>query len=292
MKPGGNPIISGRRGETQTNVLKDNSWRLPHFQTRTVIETDGNTRRVCKYALTEEALPFLKVIIERERASIDYFKNNFDVLCGVFKGDHIEYPYCPHRSLQAVIGDFLDKGDYKTANSVLQEYVVKLRSLEKTRAFPEDFLALVVDIDKNKFIADVFTHGIIDLTPPNILLDGNKWIVLDNEWFFDFPVPIVYVFFRAFTALAFELQKQVRINANEDNPITSLLSRKFRCLYFPQAWTAHFSDSSISLGRLICWERGFQKYVTGGCGGFTYKVRRNQKMRFNFPPLWLRFLND
>jgi hypothetical protein len=286
MKLGDNQIINGAPGMATTIVLRDNSWRLPHFQTRTVIETDGNARCVCKYALTETAIPFLKVIIERERASVDYLKNNFDVLCGVLKEDHIEYPYCPHRSLQAVIQDFLDQRDFRSANSTIQEYVVRLHSLKKMRTFPEDFLALVGDIDKNKFIADVFTHGIIDLTPPNILLDGNKWIVLDNEWFFDFPVPIVYVFFRAFTALAFELQRQVRLNANEDNPITSLLSRRFRCMYFPQAWVSHFSDSCVSLERLIFWEKGFQKYVTDGCGGFIYKVRKNRKTYTNFPFLW------
>lgn len=245
-------------------IVSDNSRRLDKFATRTCIVEIDSKKVVYKTALTKVALPFLKHIIESERKNHDYLIGQFEVLQGILKGDRIEYEYLPFPSLQDTIGEHLCQGNHCAANKMFLRYVDRLKSLEKVQVFPRGFLRnFAGNTMKHNVEVESFSRGLVDLTPRNILVDGDRWIVLDNEWSFDFPIPIDFILFRAVKEMSFNLQYEIRKCTEEQNPAIGVFVHNFRSYYVPLDWMEYFANIDISFRQLLHWEMGFQKYVTG-----------------------------
>ncbi len=192
------------------------SARLKKFQTHVMIAEKPGGKVVEKYATSDEALGFLKLIVQRELDNVDYLKNSFDVLCGELKNDHIEYEYLPYDSAQDIIAAALARGNCSRANDIFRCYIDKLDSLETIYSCPEEFLkGIVNDYDYDASQLKCFSRGLLDLTPRNIMIDGDKWVVLDNEWSFDFPVPKDFIIFRAIWDMAFSLQSEIRMGTEK-----------------------------------------------------------------------------
>lgn len=245
-------------------ILADNSWRLRKFRTRTILTEDSGKKVVRKLATTEESHTFLKTIAMRERANAKYLQGHFDVLCGRLKANCIEYEYLPHQSLTQKIQLELKENRVDKADQLLRIYIQKVRALNRLYIHPKEFLSMVSqDTVKNyKLEVDCLSRGLLDLTPRNILMDGDKWILIDNEWSFGFSVPVVFVLFRAITETVAELQDQIRKCTSKTHPAVGIMARNFRTYYFPEEWLKHILNSSISFAQMLKWERGFVRYVS------------------------------
>ena len=166
---------------------------------------------------------------------------------------------------------------------MFQIYVDKLHSLTKVRVVPEEFLRVIVgQTDNNKLEIDCFSRGLLDLTPRNIFVNGDKWIVLDNEWSFDFPVPVVFVLFRAIRELAFILQSEIRRTTRSSNPTLGVFARGLSTYYVPVFWANYLTRTDISLTKMLWWEMGFQRYVTGSYQGTVGRIKRHPKICAHF----------
>jgi len=177
----------------------------------------------------------------------------------------------------------LRRGDYHSANELFQDYVNRLHSLPKVLTVPEEFFTNIAKGDNySKSEIDCLSRGLLDLTPDNILVDGVRWIVLDNEWSFDFPAPTVFVLFRAVRIGAIMLQSDIRRATSPGNPAYCLFARRLNKYYVPTAWQAHLDASQISLREMLRWEKGFQRYVTGSIPNTIGRIARQQRIRDNF----------
>ncbi|MHC5061281.1 MAG: hypothetical protein ACYTFK_09390 [Planctomycetota bacterium] len=276
-----------KAGLASERILRQNPARLAEFRTHTVIAEveEPGEKVVYKYASAKEAIPFLKLIADREKENVAYLKDHFDVLCGELNGDRIEYKYLPCQSLQDNMAQHLRQGNYDIANELFESYVSKLRSLERTRVVPEEFLrSIAAETDDNNSQMDCLARGLLDLTPRNIFIDGNRWIVIDNEWSFDFPVPVIFLLFRTIREMSIMLQPEIRKNTRTENPAAGLFSRKFSTFFTPVAWSKHITDTGVSLSRLLLWECGLQKFVTGEDDhSWLGRIKPNYKTRTHFP---------
>jgi len=140
--------------------------------------------------------------------------------------------------------------------------VLGLRSVE---VWPKEFLSMVGQDTTGDFKPKVecFSRGLLDLTPRNILVNGNRWIVIDNEWSFDFPIPVTFVLFRAIFELVVELQDEIRRTTTKTRPAIGLLSRGLRTYYYPKDWVRYIFDTKIDFEEMLRWETGFLRYTTG-----------------------------
>jgi len=265
-------------------ILADNSYRLRQFQTRTILTEDSGKKVVRKLAITEEADTFLKTIAMRERANAKYLKGYFDVLCGHLKANCIEYEYLPYQSLHQKIQLELRENRVDKADELLKIYVQKVRALNRLHICPEEFLSMVSQgaVENYKLEVDCLSRGLLDLTPKNILVDTNKWIVVDNEWSFDFPVPMVFILFRAIEEMVIALQDEIRRCTKKIRPAVGILARGLRTYYFPEGWVKCVADTHISFAQMLQWEAGFQRYVTGSTDTITFRIRENPKIRTRF----------
>lgn len=264
-------------------IVADNCTRLPQFRTRTIITESNGHKIVQKQALTEQAIPFLKLIIECERKNVGYLKGRFDSLCGSLMGNVIEYEYLSYQSLLNNIASHLADRRWADADRLFQDYVNRLNSLPKIQIVPKEFLKMF-DGDENAGNQELecLSRGLLDLTPRNILVDGDRWIIVDHEWSFDFPVPVVFVVFRAVREAAVVLQSQIRAAASQIMPMTDIFALGLQKLYVPVLWAQHITDTPVTSSRMLRWELGFQRYVRGSSCRSVGRIISTPKTRTKF----------
>jgi hypothetical protein len=84
-------------------IITENLWRLEKFQTKTILDTENGHQVVWRCPITETALPFISAIADREKASREYLKSHFDVLCRALQDGCLKYDYLLYKSLLKVI---------------------------------------------------------------------------------------------------------------------------------------------------------------------------------------------
>ena len=274
----------------QTDVIiRENSWRLEKFQTKTVLSGENGSQIIRKCPLTEAALPFISAIASREKASREYLKNYFDVLCGTLQNGCLKYDYLPYPSLLQVIETQFKQGLPSAADEMVKTYADKIKALKSIYTVPGEFYQMVGSnnaCDNTKLLC--LCRGLFDLTPRNILVDGKRWIVIDSEWSFDFPVPVAFILFRAIKEMVVELQYEIRRHTGKTRPAAGVFARGLRTYYLPQNWVEYFSDGNISFVQMLKWELGFRRYITGTDKGTVGRIKLNPKTKTYFSSRQLR----
>ena len=266
------------------------SYRIPEFRTESMICREDDQKFFIKSPATEIAKPFIKLIAKREKANVDYLKENFEVLCGTLEGHRLKYKYLPYQTLDQVIASQLREGSCDRADATLRLYVNKLHALKSVRTYPSKFFAEIVQepYANDGMKMECLTRGLGDLTPRNILVDGSRWVVIDNEWSFDFPIPVAFVLFRAILELVVGLQDEIRRTTTPTRPAIGIISKGLRTYYCPEDWYRCISDIRIDIARVLRWEMGFLRYTTGFKGKLVDYVRINKprtKFRLSTPDL-------
>jgi 2-polyprenyl-3-methyl-5-hydroxy-6-metoxy-1,4-benzoquinol methylase len=281
-------VIGGLNASSEkTSCLRfesTNQGRKPEFRTELMICQADQKKLFIKTSVTDAAQPFIKLIVEREKKNQEYFKDCFEVLCGKLKDNRIEYDYLSFPSLQDKIQEYLRQGNYQHANKLFQNYIDKINSLEKVKIIPEEFLRVIAkDAHGVKSELDCLLRGLPDLTPQNILIDGNRWIVLDNEWSFDFPMPIIFIFFRAIKEMSAMLQPEICKTTCIENPAIGIFACNLCTNYVSQAWIKNITDKNTTFSQMLRWESGFQNYVTGRDSNAVGRIKFHYKVCTHIP---------
>jgi hypothetical protein len=264
-------------------TLADNFWRLEKFQTKTVLSTEDGHQVIWKYPVTEIAMPFINAIANREKMSQEYLKEQFDVLCGTLQNGCLKYDYLPYQSLQQLIGMQFKQDLPSAADEMIKTYVDKIKALEGIYTVPKEFYQTVGanDVcDSTKLLC--LYRGLLDLTPRNILVNGERWIVIDSEWSFDFPIPVAFLLFRAIKETVTELQYEIRRHTGKTRPAIGIFARGLQTYYFPQNWVEYICDANISFAQMLKWELGFLRYITGTNKGTVGRIKLNPKTKTHF----------
>lgn len=263
-------------------ILSDNVCRIGKFATRTSLAEINGKKVVYKTAITKDARPFLKQVIEREKENLGYLEGQFEVLCGTLEDGRIEYEYLPYPSLQDLIATHLRKGDWRNANELVTEYKNRVLALEKVKTTPKEFLEDIAFGSDGNLNVCCLSRGLLDLIPSNILVSSDKWIVIDNEWSFDFPVPVAFVLFRAIRTLAISLQRDIRKATCRGNPALGMFKLGFSTYYVPSSWAKSIGDDYMKIFQMNQWEMGFQWYVLGVKSSLSSRVEVTPKQRTHF----------
>ena len=260
-------ITSPRNEKKQDSneiTLASNSDRIDKFRTRTILKEESGKKFVCKYAVTDAAKPFINIIARREQETANYLKDQFEVLCGTLKEDYLKYDYIPNPTLGDEIALGLRNNNHSRVNKLIEEYFSTIRALKAIKTRPNEFLKLVGSSNQYKSLETVcLERGTLDLMPWNIITGNDKWIVVDNEWSFDFPVPLLFIAFRFIYTGAIKFQSDIRYSASKTKPVRALFAKGLTNYYIPVHWGKYLSNTEVGLKDLLLWEKGFQKYVLG-----------------------------
>lgn len=270
----------------QTKVITENLCRLEKFQTKTVLSSENGHQVIRRCPVTETARPFINTIAHREKASQEYLKGHFDVLCGVLEDGCLKYDYLPYQSLLRIIETQFRQNCPSMVDKTVRAYVNKIKALQSTYTVPEDFyqtIGLGNAYDNTRLLC--LSRGLLDLTPRNILANGEHWIAIDFEWAFDFAVPMAFVLFRAIKEIVVELQYEIRRHTGRTRTAVPIFARGRKTYYFPESWVEYIVDNHISFAQMLRWEMGLQQYVAGSSSDTAGRVIMRHRTKFHFSVL-------
>lgn len=187
---------------------KYNYQRLPRFQAATHIVLERGRKQAIKRALTPQAAEHIaRVGQEHLRwAGVALPRGGFELPgmreagAGALAYDFIEGP-----SLDDLLSQAFWSADRVRFWGLLEEYVRRLRTGFKTVAqCPAEGQADIERVFGRSAFPWVpeapeafLPRAVIDLIFDNVIIAGERWVLVDNEWVFPGCVPVAYVIYRA-----------------------------------------------------------------------------------------------
>lgn len=164
--------------ELPVKYAKYSNDRAEKYQIRTEIRKDADKWSVRKYPLRSEAIAHVRSMEQAyQKLSDRYAGSQVSVSNLVLKEDvgeiWAEFEFCEGISLEKLMDTCLEQGRIEDFYGYLDEYVKRI-------GFGAEYK--VSDMDA------IFS---------NILVQGDKWVLIDYEWTFDEHIPIKDLLFRA-----------------------------------------------------------------------------------------------
>lgn len=112
------------------------------------------------------------------------------------KEECVAYEFLELRTLDSLITQYAEAGDVASIQKELGRFWDNvLRQCERIDYKSEKFMSVFGSIGEDE-IQLCLNPANIDLIAENIFLDGDGYVVIDNEWVFDFPVPVQFLIWR------------------------------------------------------------------------------------------------
>lgn len=190
--------ISGKK----SNVIyaKVNGYRRDKFKIMTVISKDEKGKTVSKMPLVKEAEKHIQNIYDHSNVFItDNIKN-----CNVkMKNSAVVYPYIEKQNLYDVISELIEN---HKINEVISQLKAFFNEYFKNAFLCKDYLS---DDFKEVFGSEILdgeqyciSPANIDVICDNIFVGDNKsYVIIDNEWTFNMPIPVKFIIWRCLNEL-------------------------------------------------------------------------------------------
>lgn len=208
---------------------KCNSHRRPPFRiVTTIVEADG--RYVEKRALTAEACGHIHSIRQGyERLQESLIDAGFKLPAILEAGDaFVRFAFIEGRSLDELLLQAVLEGDRPAFMDLLDVYHTRLRRSFRTidhflpagEAAPifRDIPTALLDKE-----GPFSYYSFLDPIFENIVVQGDDWYIIDNEWVFDGCLPVSFPFFRSL--LIFYKAKYGPLGVDALIPFEELLDR-------------------------------------------------------------------
>jgi len=239
-----------------------NMARKKEFRTNKQIYRNGQEELFILSSDNDEGVKFIREIIEREALAERFFGNEAEVVSGTLNGNCLIYPYMSLPTMVELMAEAIENGDLAFGRRWIDKYVQFLLALPAKNCIPKEF-AREFGIPDTEISRPVpcLRCGIIDCVPHNILVDRSKWYVVDNEFTYDFPVPIDFVISRAIRTLVVDLQQQIQSQACKSRPVTIFSGHGINRHYIPLNWLDVLTNLDISLKQQARWSSAFRNKV-------------------------------
>jgi len=239
-----------------------NRHRLPPFQIETSIVDLNGAKTVVKKALTPEAGDHIQAI----RFGYDLIQRNLNAgglvlprLTG-FDGSSISFQYIEGESLDQLLFRSFRGRDRASFFKIIDDYCALLKKSFNSPAQPNLTAKIgeVFGVTDSKQVdngSGWLPLAAIDAVFENIIISGESYYLIDNEWVFAGGVPAAFVVFRSL--FYFHQVKYFEIGIENWIPFEELLAR---CQILPE-----------QAARYRAMDEKFQAYVYGPDRCYKYK---------------------
>lgn len=239
-------FASNQQERNKPVYIKYSNDRTLNFGIKTEVFLREEKKYVKKTALNYMTKKHLKKMFKTYEESLRNNDNNFE-LCKISSSENaLYYEYIEGN----VVSNIVEKMDKINQFEAIESIFDKLDDIITNKKIKwhetEEFFQVFGDVD---FEDEMFecTFNNIDMILPNIIEDINsKWIIIDYEWKFDFPVPAPYVLWRSI----FYINK-AKSQLDKDENWKEKLYKKFNL-------------TKEVRQKFFLMEKNFQKYVLGG----------------------------
>jgi len=233
------------------------------FRTITVLQDLDSAKAIYKLPASPDASEFILNMFLNHSLACDYLGSSFNIAAPALEHGGIKYDYLSGVTLEDAISRNLLNGDFDSASRLFMDYIKRITSLKVAHTVPLEFYNLLAIKHDPTLTLNCLSLGAIDLIPRNIMISAGNWVVIDNEWFFNFPIPREYLIFRTLQKLAAMIQIAIRSIASPSVPLIGIFSLGAKTLYLPKQWLDSVQPYCSNFKTMINWEIAFQKYVTG-----------------------------
>ncbi len=189
---------------------QQNYEKLPAYRVLTTIEQDGNDVRVYKRACSPASTAYVHSLLDKQRMLLDFIGDRATVVQGRLEQDGaVSYPFLRFPTLQLLISEQVLQGDYTAAYASLKQWMDWIGGLATIQAAADDNVALV------QIYGECLPDGptpclplsLLDLTLDNVLWDcqHDRYYLIDHEFVFPGPAPVMLVRFRSLFYLCLRL---------------------------------------------------------------------------------------
>ena len=165
-----------------------------------ILEDESGKRYVRKVGMTEEGKSHLKAMSEKAQKLSELYQGSiFEINAYIYDSEGVlELEYVQGKTLEDMLDHWLTRGKKEQFEKLVMMYGNAVRKLA-TEVFepcteyyevfgadayvPQDALAM--------------SYSNVDMIFPNLIENGEKWIVLDYEWTFAMKVPVDFILYRA-----------------------------------------------------------------------------------------------
>lgn len=182
---------------SKVKYVKFTSERDMQFCTITKIAESGGEKKVYKESYDQSKKEHLMKNPKTYRTYKKLMQGTDMDICSCSGEGSLEIEYVKGKSLEKYMDEMVADNDREGVNRLIMDYVERINKIhpktkfEKTKEFVQVFGNIVIEPD---CVATDFLN--IDMIFPNIIMDDNRWISIDYEWTFDFPIPLNFLIFR------------------------------------------------------------------------------------------------
>ena len=256
-----------------------NQGRKPEFRTNVQIYVDDGKKSVVRSPDNDKSIQFIQEIAQRELLAEKFFKGKAEVVTGRFDGSSLHYDFIEFPSQEELIVDAIEKEDSNFGKSLVEGYIRFLETLPVKECIPERFIR-EFGLPSGEITQPVkcLACAVFDCVPRNIKVGPQNWYIIDNEWTFDYPLPIDYLAFRGILTLATNLQSHIKTHASKDQPVVLLRGYGKNREYIPLSWLEILRGLKIPVNKFTRWETQFQNQVNIYQRNFRLRLNKNPKV--------------
>lgn len=208
----------------QIIYIKYNRTRKKEYQIQTSICLEDGVKYAEKCGLCAEAKTHIQSFIEKQKVLNQVYKNVQFTEVSLVTESVARFPYVEGITLQKKIVNELKNSDTLEASiKIINNYIEKLLECysEYKQEFEEtsEFRTVFGNVNLKKEEALLFSN--IDLIFDNVIECGQKWIGIDYEWVFDFPIPIDFIKYRTLHYFYVEEKNWMEQIISEDQLLTA-----------------------------------------------------------------------
>lgn len=179
--------------------IKYANERNREFAVRTeILENIDGKRSVKKTPLYPEGKAHVADLMEKyRRLEPDYEKVGLFCNRAEADGESVRLEYLMGESMEEYLDALLNRKKKEEAEKLLKQYIEKIQALPGQESFcmTEDFKEVFGDAKGLETMASV-SNANIDMVCQNVMMDENRWTMIDYEWTFFFPVPTAFLVYR------------------------------------------------------------------------------------------------
>ena len=179
--------------------IKYANERNREFAVRTeILENIDGKRSVKKTPLYPEGKAHVAGLMEKyRRLEPDYEKVGLFCNRAEADGESVRLEYLMGESMEEYLDALLNRKKKEEAEKLLKQYIEKIQALPGQESFcmTEDFKEVFGDAKGLETMASV-SNANIDMVCQNVMMDEDRWTMIDYEWTFFFPVPTAFLVYR------------------------------------------------------------------------------------------------
>lgn len=164
-----------------------------------IMEDENGNRFVYKSGVSDGGKRHIKNMYEASASLQKLFSDSiFEINKCEQEDESLLLEYVSGKTLESILDGYLESKNHDAFAMLIKKYAQEMKKIAKEKFVPcEEYYRVFGPSAVDAVDCGAIMPCDIDMIFPNINIVDERWIVLDYEWVFNFPVPVDFVLFRS-----------------------------------------------------------------------------------------------